>query len=331
MSAHRKMKWTILLDVRRGPTAADDHKHFTLVPESAFLNDPLKAAVVSLHLLLPHVSHTVNFPSLIIINISFSSVTCVAQLTMTVVSCSALNQRFMLQYCIHLSCCIFTSFNGEIEKKRACVANTRQDVWLSCKHNTTQLFSPGCIGSYRSTNNNDVMSPKASAALQISRLFLPGPHVVHEETSGGKRRAAGKAGSHDSARGRLLSFVCCSLHIFVSTSRLFPLSSTCSWRQLCCVARVYASRLCVQRGASRERWPSCCHWVLLQLICSLIASLAFVLFLPQWPSSKETLFPPHRVLSVCCVSLFTCEAPCCSVADDEYRWLLLKKWIRLDC
>lgn len=87
--------------------------------------------------------------------------------------------------------------------------------------------------------------------------------------------------------------VCCSLYIFVSTFFHFlphvPGSSSV-------VLHVSAHRVCFQRGASRERWPSrrrdvasCCHWALLQLICSLIASLAFVLFLTQWPSTKETL------------------------------------------
>lgn len=126
---------------------------------------------------------------------------------------------------------------------------------------------------------------------QHSPSWLLGPHIFHEERSGWKRRAAGKAGS-------LCSRTFAFLYLSVAHSTyLSQPSSTCSRFQFCCVACVCAThRVCFQRGASRERWPSrrrdvasCCHWALLQLICSLIASLAFVLFLTQWPSTKETL------------------------------------------
>lgn len=124
---------------------------------------------------------------------------------------------------------------------------------------------------------------------QHSPSWLLGPHIFHEERSGWKRRAAGKAGSLCSRTFAFL-YLCVAHSTYLSQPfstffHMFPVPVL-----LCCMCLRYASCLfpawCEQREMTLA---SCCHWALLQLICSLIASLAFVLFLTQWPSTKETL------------------------------------------
>lgn len=220
----------------------------------------------------------------------------------------------MLEYCIHLRCCIFRSYNVEIETKQAYVVPPWTRVRMcDCPVSTTlrSCFLLVALDHIYKRQQCDFSWSVGSAAYFPSfPLTVPPGSWAHTSFT---RRGVDERGERQeklghSARGRLLSFICLLLTLHICLN-LFPLSSTCSRFQFCCVACVCAThRVCFQRGASRERWPSrrrdvasCCHWALLQLICSLIASLAFVLFLTQWPSTKETL--SQSAVCVCCVGV----------------------------
>lgn len=100
----------------------------------------------------------------------------------------------------------------------------------------------------------------------------------------------------------------------ISTHPFYQISAPCCTSRSCHLASALVPMWVWQReverdgGRERERWPcrrgnvsSCCHWVLLQLICSLLLSLSFTLLAPQWASTTEPLFSPLYFLSVRCV------------------------------
>lgn len=104
------------------------------------------------------------------------------------------------------------------------------------------------------------------------------------------------------------------MFLFSVYSPLFLQFQTSILSDLSCVASNNTSSFLLSRGferwSERERerggWPcrrgnvsSFCHWVLLQLICSLILSLSFTLLSAQWTSTTEPLFSPLHVQSVC--------------------------------
>lgn len=155
----------------------------------------------------------------------------------------------------------------------------------------------------------------------LTPSLLLGPHIFHEERRGWGREAVGKAGSHYSAQGCLLSlsltpnFSLCQLFFLpLSSFSLQSPISTCSSP----ISRLRVSTLltiwCLLWflcGLSRERWPcrrrdvsSCCRWALLQLLCSLIVSLSFTLFLTQWLSTAEPLSPPRGLSFMAVLNTF---------------------------
>lgn len=155
----------------------------------------------------------------------------------------------MLQYCIHLSCCIFTSFNVEIEKKRACVANTLRmcDCPVSTTlHSCFLLLALDRI-ALQTTTMRCLLKRRQRCRFPV---FSSWAHTSFT------RRRVDERGERQAKLGHttLLEDVYFPLSVAHSTYLSQPLSSTCSWRQLCCVARVYAThRVSVSNVVRAER------------------------------------------------------------------------------